>query len=82
LPKKKIKVREHPIIELLKNKIFWTVIVVTIGGSFALGFHFGNTKFDKEKIDLYEENRSLRIMNNNLLDSLKSNSNDKSIDSI
>lgn len=71
LPKKVIQEPEHPIIELLKNKIFWTVLVITIGGAFALGLHFGASKFDKEKLELYEENRQLRIKKNVLIDSLE-----------
>lgn len=62
---------EHPIIELLKSKLFWTVIVFVAGASFALGIHFGNSKFDKEKIDLYEENRDLRKQNIKLKENQK-----------
>lgn len=69
IPKKEFKSKEHPIIELLKNKTFWTIIVITLGGAFAFGIHFGSAKFDKEKIDLYEENRQLRKDNILLKDS-------------
>ena len=70
VPKKLGVIAENPIIELLKNKTFWTVLVILIGASFALGIHFGNSKFDKEKLDLYEENRKLRNENIKLKESL------------
>ena len=70
IPRKEIQVSEHPTIGLLKNKTFWTVLVITLGGAFALGLHFGASKFDKEKLELYEENRQLRIDKTILADSL------------
>ncbi|MFL0070873.1 hypothetical protein [Tenacibaculum maritimum] len=71
LPPKEFKASEHPIIDLLKNKVFWTILVITLGGAFALGLHFGTSKFDREKLDLYEENRKLIKNNKTLSDSLK-----------
>lgn len=71
VPRRHQKRIEHPVIELLKNKIFWPVLVISIGSSFALGIHFGGSKFDKEKIDLYEENRDLRKQNIKLKDFLE-----------
>jgi hypothetical protein len=71
IPRKEIQASEHPTIGLLKNKTFWTVLVITIGGAFALGIHFGASKFDKEKLELYEENRQLRMDKTILVDSLK-----------
>lgn len=59
-PNKKKSKDDNPIISLLKNPIFWTVIIVVMGGAFTLGNYFGSTKFDKEKIDYERENVSLR----------------------
>lgn len=82
LRKNENKTKDHPIIELLKTKTFWTVLVVTTGASFGLGLHFGSTKFDREKINLYEENRDLRNQNIKLTNSLKQGAQVKSNDSI
>ena len=60
LPIKKKGKDDNPIISLLKNPMFWTVIVVLMGGAFTLGIYFGSTKFDKEKINYERENVSLR----------------------
>ena len=71
LPPKEFKVTDHPIIDLLKNKTFWTILVILLGSAFALGLHFGSSKFDIEKLDLYEENRELIKKNKIISDSLK-----------
>lgn len=70
IPPKEFNASEHPIISLLKNPTFWTILVITLGGAFALGLHFGASKFDREKLDLYEENRQLRMDKEILSDSL------------
>lgn len=51
---------DHQIIQLIKNVYFWTTIVVLSGGAFALGRHFGSSKFDKEKSDYYDQIKSLK----------------------
>jgi hypothetical protein len=50
---------EHPILALIKSSIFWTVLVFVGGVSFSFGHYFGGAKFDKEKIDLYDDNINL-----------------------
>jgi len=65
-PISKKRSEENAIIKLLKNPIFWTVLVTAIGASFALGNYFGSNKFDKEKIELSEENRLLKDSINHL----------------
>lgn len=54
-PKKNKTKDDNLIISLLKNPIFWTVMVIVIGASFTLGIYFGSTKFDKEKAEYYEQ---------------------------
>ena len=66
-PNKKNDKDENPIISLLKNPLFWTTIVIIIGGAFSLGMYFGATKFDKEKISYERENFCL----NKSIDSLQ-----------
>lgn len=47
----------------IKKSNFWawsTIIIAIIGMIFALGFYFGQAKFDKEKIDWYSQNKELR----------------------
>ena len=58
---------DNLIIQLLKNIYFWTVLVVISGGAFGLGLHFGNSKFDKEKIEFYETTKKQEVK----IDSLK-----------
>jgi hypothetical protein len=41
------------------KSIFYTIATTLIGGSFALGFYFGNNKFDNEKIELVDKIHSL-----------------------
>jgi hypothetical protein len=66
IPIKKLiqKEDDHQIIRLIKNPYFWTVMLVVIGGTFMLGQYFGSTKFDKEKLEFYEQtiqlNKDLR----------------------
>jgi hypothetical protein len=61
---------ENKIIALLKNVYFWGVLVIVIGASFALGKDIGVSKFDKEKKDWYDENKSLKEDNKVLKDSV------------
>lgn len=71
IPRKEIQMITNPVIELLKSKTYWTVLMVFISGSFGLGMYFEGSKFDKEKLDLYEENRQLKIYKIELVDSIK-----------
>jgi len=56
LPNK--KAHDHPIIALIKMPLFWTVMVIAIGTTFKLAFDLGNAKFDKEKIELNDQNKA------------------------
>lgn len=61
-PKAKNKqIDDHQIIQLIKNIYFWSVLLVVSGSAFALGLHFGSTKFDKEKSEYYETTKSQEI---------------------
>ena len=61
-PKSKNKqVDDNQIIQLIKNIYFWTVLLIISGGAFALGLHFGTSKFDKEKSEFYETTKSQEI---------------------
>jgi CheY-like chemotaxis protein len=40
--------------------MFWSIICPVTTAAFLLGFYFGQARFDKEKADLYEENKTLR----------------------
>jgi hypothetical protein len=59
-PFKRKKQDDNLILSLLKNPLFWTAIVVLMGGSFALGFQFGNTKFDNNLIELSQTKKDLQ----------------------
>ena len=60
-PKLKSNPKEDDaILSLLKNKLFWTISVILIGGSFSLGFYFGTSKFDNNLIILSDNNRALK----------------------
>lgn len=50
---------ENLIISLIKNPFFWTVLVITIGGAYKLGFDNGNSKFDTEKQEFKDRNKIL-----------------------
>ena len=50
----------NSVIELLKNPIFWTVLVFVGGASYKFGFDNGNTKYENEKIELSEKNKVLK----------------------
>ena len=66
-PNKVIKKEEdNIIIALIKNYLFWTVLVVAVGGAYKLGFDNGNSKFDKEKIEMNKENEILKDQKSSL----------------
>lgn len=54
-PNKQIK--ENRILSLIKNLYFWGVLSVLIGGTYTLSYDFGYTKFEKEKIELHNQNK-------------------------
>lgn len=41
--------------------LFWTVIIPLVAGIFYFGYFVGNTKFDKEKIDMSDQIRQLKL---------------------
>ncbi|MEL1249040.1 hypothetical protein [Flavobacterium helocola] len=59
-PNKITKTEDNVIISLLKNYLFWTVLVVAVGGSYKLGFDNGNSRFDKDNIEMSKENEILK----------------------
>ena len=59
-PVKRKRQEDNPILSLLKNPLFWTAMVVLIGGSFALGFRLGNAKFDNNLIELSQTKKDLQ----------------------
>jgi hypothetical protein len=52
------------------TEIFVTILSVSVGGAFALGLYFGQAKFDKEKMEYYEQNKILKVKITNLEKSL------------
>lgn len=58
-PKRRIE--DNQILNLIKNPYFYMTIVVLVGASFSVGLKLGSSKFDKEKIDLYDNNKELNI---------------------
>jgi hypothetical protein len=76
-PSRKKKKEDNPILILIKSPIFWTVIVVLMGGAFTLGLYFGNTKFDKDLIDLTQTKKDLQDTirsKENIIQTLRHNS--------
>jgi hypothetical protein len=58
-------IREEVIIKTqlpfgIKAEFFWAIFATLISGAFILGMNIGNSKFDKEKSDFYEENKILK----------------------
>lgn len=73
VPKKKQKqIDDHIIIQLIKNIYFWNVLLVISSGAFALGLHFGISKFDKEKSKFYETTKKQEVEINSSKDNLQS----------
>ena len=70
------KVEDNFILSLIKNPLFWTVLVIVIGGAYKLGYDNGIAKFDNEKIELNKENTvykdTIRILENKLIQLKKS----------
>lgn len=60
----------------LWNKINWAIFIpsllTVLGGAFYLGYLIGNSKFDKEKLEFFENNRSLEKKNDSLIRKLDS----------
>jgi hypothetical protein len=44
----------------IKPELFWTIFAAIVAVAFLLGLYFGQARFDKEKSDLYEENKQLK----------------------
>ena len=51
---------DNQILNLIKNPLFWTVLVVVIGATYKLGYDNGIAKFDNEKIELKNINKSYK----------------------
>ncbi len=59
-PTKRNENDDNPILNLVKNPVFWKTSVILIGGSFTLGLYFGIAKFDKNLIELTQDKRALQ----------------------
>lgn len=46
---------DNPVIALIKNPLFWTIIGVVIAASYTLGYDNGKSKFDNEKIEFKKQ---------------------------
>lgn len=51
--------------------LFWTIFAALIGGAYFVGKDNGSSKFDKEKMDYYEENKNLKSDTLNLHKTIK-----------
>lgn len=71
-PNKKIAKEDNLIISLIKNYIFWTVLVVVCGGAYKLGHDNGVSKFDKNMIELNKENELFKTENAKLEKNIQS----------
>ncbi len=54
----------------ISHELFWTIATTIVGAVFLLGFYFGQSKFDREKSEYYEESRQLRQEEMKLKESL------------
>ena len=50
----------------IPGALFWTIFVAIVGASFFLGNELGKSKFDKEKIDYYNESNKLKSRTDSL----------------
>jgi hypothetical protein len=75
IPKERVKelegqvsrlVGKHRLWKKIDLSIFVTVAIAVIGGTFALGYYLGNNHFDKEKLELYNENQRLKVIQDSL----------------
>jgi hypothetical protein len=57
---------EHRLWKKIDLSIFVTIAIAVIGGTFALGYYLGNNHFDKEKLELYNENQHLKVIQDSL----------------
>jgi hypothetical protein len=46
---------DNVVFALIKNPLFWTIIVVVTGASYTLGYDNGTSKFDNEKIEFKKQ---------------------------
>jgi hypothetical protein len=51
---------ENKIMVLFTNPLFWIATATLIGGAYKLGYDNGVTKYEKEKIELRNQNDSLK----------------------
>lgn len=46
--------------------VFVTIAIAVISGAFALGYYLGNNHFDKEKLELYNENQRFKVIQDSI----------------
>ena len=76
-PSKLKKKKGNSITTLISSMEFWAVILGLVGGAFTLGFHFRNTKFDKDLIELTQNKKDLQDsikIKENVIRTLRQNS--------
>jgi hypothetical protein len=57
---------KHRLWKNIDLSIFVTIAIAVVGGTFALGYYLGNNHFDKEKLELYNENQHLKVIQDSL----------------
>lgn len=76
-PNKKKDQDQNPIINLLKNQVFWTTTVILVSAAFTVGFYLGNVRFDSNLIALSDDKKTLQDslrMKEQLIQKLRHNS--------
>jgi len=41
--------------------LFWSIVIAFVSGAFIFGLYFGSTKFDRDKIEYYEQVKKLSV---------------------
>lgn len=62
--------QKKPITQLpfgISPPLFWSILVSIVGASYFIGNEIGGIKFDKEKLDYYNENAVLKSSNDSLM---------------
>jgi hypothetical protein len=57
---------KHRLWKKIDLPLLVTISTAVIGGVFALGYYLGNNHFDKEKLELYNENQRLKVIQDSI----------------